>query len=266
MRFFKFLIVLILANSFVSCITNKDIVYLQGNDKNGEGIQLSEIDAKPYRVQVNDVISINIKAIDSKLVELFSPSTSTTNSTSQMSQQGLYFNGFTVDSHGNIRIPVIGELNVLGFTLDEIRLKVEDLLLKEYFKTEARIFVNVKLAGFKYVMMGEVGSPGTQVLFQDNVTILEAIANSGDIPVTGNRKDIQIIRKHPNGYETISVDVTDAALLKSPKLYLQPNDYVYVKPLKQKSWGTGTTAIQTVGTIMTALSLITTSIVLLKNL
>ncbi len=266
MRFIKFLIICIVVNSTVSCITNRDIVYLQENGKSIEGIQLAEIDAKPYRVQINDVISINIKAIDQKLVELFSTATTTASGNNQMSQQGLYFNGFTVDTHGNIRIPVIGEMNVLGFTLDEIRIKVEELLLKEYFKTEARIFVNVKLAGFKYIMLGEVGNPGTQVLFQDNVTILEAIANSGDIPVTGNKKDIQIIRKHPNGYETISIDVTDASLLNSPKLYLQPNDYVYVKPLKQKSWGTGTTVIQTVGTIMTALSLITTSIVLLRNL
>jgi polysaccharide export outer membrane protein len=37
----------------------------------------------------------------------------------------LYFDGFTVDDHGNIRMPVLGELNVIGFTLDEIRVKLK---------------------------------------------------------------------------------------------------------------------------------------------
>jgi polysaccharide export outer membrane protein len=31
------------------------------------------------------------------------------------SATGLYFDGFTVDDHGNIRMPVLGELNVIGF-------------------------------------------------------------------------------------------------------------------------------------------------------
>jgi polysaccharide export outer membrane protein len=28
----------------------------------------------------------------------------------------LYFDGFTVDDHGNIRVPVLGDLNVIGYT------------------------------------------------------------------------------------------------------------------------------------------------------
>jgi polysaccharide export outer membrane protein len=43
---------------------------------------------------------------------------STTNEgTAGKSESGLYFDGFTVDDHGNIRMPVLGELNVIGFTL-----------------------------------------------------------------------------------------------------------------------------------------------------
>ena len=42
-------------------------------------------------------------------------------------------------------------------------------------------------------------------------------------------------------------------------------DYVYVKPLKQKTWGTGKTGIESLGTIITILSLATTTFLLLKN-
>jgi polysaccharide export outer membrane protein len=50
------------------------------------------------------------------------------------SEAGLYFDGFTVDDHGNIRFPILGELNVIGYTLEEVRIKIEKQLLEDYFK------------------------------------------------------------------------------------------------------------------------------------
>ena len=258
----KILFIVLTAAFSVSCISNKQLVYLQQKDNTNNTIEVTQEASKPYRVQTNDIISIMIKSLDQKLVEMFSPSQTGVQETSQ---QGLYFTGFTVDDHGNIRIPVIGEMNVLGYTLDEIRLKVEKQLLDDYFKAEANIFVTVRLAGLRYTMNGEIGSPGTKVLFQDKVTIMEAIANSGDITMTGNRKDVQIIRKFPYGFETFSLDLTDAKSMNSPYYYIQPNDYIYIKPLKQKSWGTGTTGVQTFATIVSALSLVTTALLLSKN-
>ncbi|WP_264548152.1 polysaccharide biosynthesis/export family protein [Flavobacterium sp. N2820] len=259
----KIVFIALLATLFVSCIPNKDLIYLQNKGGKSNSIEVAQEASKPYRVQTNDIISISIKSLDQKLVEMFSPSQTGAQETSQ---EGLYFTGFTVNDHGNIRVPVLGELNVLGYTLDEIRLKVEKQLLDDYFKAEANIFVTVKLAGLRYTINGEIGSPGTNVLFQDKVTIMEAIANSGDITITGNRKDVQIIRKYPHGFETYSLDLTDAKSMNSPYFYIQPNDYIVVKPLKQKSWGTGTTGVQTVATIVSALSLVTTAILLSKNL
>ncbi len=151
--------------------------------------------------------------------------------------QNCILDGFTVDDHGNIRIPILGELNVIGYTLEEIRIRIEKQLLAEYFKKEANIFVTVKLAGFKYTINGEVGSAGTKVLFQDHVNIMEAIANSGDITITGNRKAVTIIRQSPTGSEMHDIDLTDINVMKSPYFYLQPNDYIYVKPLKTKNMG-----------------------------
>ncbi|WP_317125176.1 hypothetical protein [Flavobacterium macacae] len=62
-----------------------------------------------------------------------------------------------------------------------------------------------------------------------------------------------------------SLDLTDISAMNSPYYYLQPNDYIYIKPLKQKSWGTGTTGISSLGTIITLISLVTTTIVLLTR-
>lgn len=255
-------IFLIITIIFSSCVPSKDLIYLQNKNNSETNSNVNLVNIKPYRMQTNDVLSISIKTLDPKLSQIFA----TTNlGVVSNSEQGLYFDGFTIDDHGNIRIPVLGEMNVLGFTANEVRLKIEEKLLKDYFNKESNLFINVKLAGFRYTINGEVGATGTKILYQEKVNILEAIANSGDITTTGNRKEVQIIRQFPQGTEIHSIDLTSIEATKSPYYFLQPNDYIYVKPLKQKTWGTGKTGIESLGTIITLLSLITTTFLLLKK-
>lgn len=245
---------------FTSCVPTKDLIYLQNKGNNSETTSVIPVVLKPYRLQTSDILSITIKATDPKLVEIFNNS-----SLQSSSSEGLYLSGYTIDDHGNIRMPIIGEVNVLGYTADEVRQKVEKILLDDHFKKEAGIFVNVKLSGFRYTINGEVGNTGTKILYQDKVNILEAVANSGDITITGDRKDVKVIRQFPQGTETFSIDLTDSNATKSPAYFLQPNDYIYVKPLKQKTWGTGKTGIESLGTVITLLSLATTTYLLLTN-
>ncbi|KFF05237.1 polysaccharide biosynthesis/export family protein [Flavobacterium reichenbachii] len=260
----SFYILLLINGLFTSCIPVKDLVYLQDKNTSTEQNTIAEAGVKPYRLQANDVLSISIKAIDPKLVSIFN-TTESSGTSGGKNESSLYFDGFTVDDHGNIRMPLLGEINVIGYTLEEVRVKIEKKLLEEYFKSEANIFVTIKLAGFRYTINGEVGSTGTKTLFQNNVNIMEAIANSGDITTVGNRKAVTIIRQTPTGVQMNDIDLTDVNVMKSPYYNLQPNDYIYVKPLRQKTWGTGQTGIQSIATIITLLSLATTVYLILKN-
>jgi polysaccharide biosynthesis/export protein len=246
-----------------SCIPNKDLLYLQNKNNSDKETLINEVVNKPYRVQVNDLLSVRIKALDQKIVEIFNPST--TQGTNVNQADALYFEGFTVNDHGVIRVPVLGEVSVIGQTLDEIRINIEKLLLKEYFNKEAEIFVTVKLGGLRYTINGEVANPGTKTLLQEKVNILEAIANSGDITIVGNRKEVMVVRQYPNGTEIHTIDLTSIQAMKSPYYYVQPNDYIYIKPLKQKSWGFGTNGLQSFTTILTALSLVLTTFLLIKK-
>ncbi len=256
-----FIIVLLIGFLFTSCVPTQDLIYLQKKGDSSNNL-INTIAIKPYRLQTNDILSITVKAIDPKLVEIFNMESG---SQAAISEQTLYLKGYSVDDHGNVRMPILGEVNVLGYTIEETRQKIETLLLNNHFKAEAGVYVTVKLSGFRYTVNGEVASTGTKVLYQDKVNILEAIANSGDINMTGNRKDVKVIRQFPQGAETFSIDLTDSKAMQSPCYYLQPNDYIYVKPLKQKSWGTGKTGIESLGTIITILSLATTTFLLLKK-
>lgn len=260
-KYTKFLLSLI-GILFASCIPTKDLIYLQNSDSKTNEQSVESIKQKPYRIQVNDILSINIKAIDLKSVEIFNTNSQNIGT---FNEQSLYLNGYTVDDHGVIRIPVLGEIMVLGKTLEEIRISIEEKLLKDYFTKEAGIFVIVKLSGFRYVINGEIVNPGTKILFQDRVTIFEAIANSGDIEITGDRRDVIVMRRFPHGTETFHVDLTNSTAMNSPVYYLQPNDYIYIKPLKQKTWGTGKTGIESLTTIITILTLASTTYLLLRN-
>jgi len=177
---------------FSSCIPIKDLVYLQNKNETKTVAPITEVMLKSYHLQVSDVLSITIKADDPKLTFIFNP---TNKGETDNGGASLYFSGYTLDDHGNIRIPVLGEMSAIGYTVDELRLKIEKQLLDEYFKKEANIFVIVRLAGFKYTINGEVGSVGTKFLYQDHVNIMEAIANSRDIAITGDRKNVSIIRQ-----------------------------------------------------------------------
>ncbi|MFT5628795.1 MAG: polysaccharide export outer membrane protein [Dokdonia sp.] len=245
-----------------SCIPQKDIVYLQNKNTTTDSTQVMLELQKPYRVQINDILNIRLKVLDQENAIIFNPVGEV--SLNATSAERAYFDGFTVDLHGNIRIPSMGKVNVLGYNTEEIEEVLKNRLLKEQFKETANIFVTVKLSGLRYTANGEVGSPGTMTVFQERVNIFEAIANVGEIPVTGNKKEVQIIRQYPQGQQIHTIDLTDINVLKSPYYYIQPNDIIYVKPLPQKSWGTGTTAVQTLGTIVTVLSLVATTILLIR--
>lgn len=265
MKRFSLFFCLILCVYFSSCITNKDIVYLQDKGTIVNDSLLIKETSKPYRVQVNDILSIKVKALDAELIAIFNPVEASGNTASLGGAQ-LYFNGFTVDLHGNIKFPILGDINVLGFTIEEIEDKVKTELLRQYFKDTAELFVTVKLAGLRYTVTGEVGGTGVYTLFQDRVNIIEALANAGDIKNTGDRTDVLVIRQYPQGQKIHHIDLTDLAAMQSPFYYIQPNDMILVKPLKRKALGAGETATQTLTTIASIFSLIVTTYFLTKNL
>ena len=256
------LYLLLVVVSFTSCISTKKITYLQAEETAIDSVLSIQRLQKPYRIQVNDLLSIRVKALDQELVGMFNPIGEA--NPGATGEESMYYDGFTVDLHGNIRVPTLGKINVLGYTVEEVQEKIEEELLSQYFKEEANIFVTVKLAGIRYTTLGEIGS-GSQVIYKEQVTIMEAVANAGGITEFGDMTDVKIIRQYPGGAEKIhNIDLTSISATKSPYYFIQPNDLILVNPLPQKSWGLGTTGIEnfrTLASIITVLS----SIILLST-
>lgn len=261
----KRLLIIILISFFASCVPNKDLVYLQGTPVTKKDVY--KLKNEPYRLQVDDVLTIDIKAKDENSVSMFKKTEDVAigNSNNQSSSGANLQSGYSIDRHGNIRLPYIGEINVLGYTTKEVRMKLEKELL-QFFKNEEDLFVSVNLSGIKFTILGEVNEPGTKVINQNSLNIIEAIANSGDITVTGNRKKVELWRTTAGARKKYTIDLTRATAFDSEVYYIQPNDLIYVIPLKQKAWGTGTTGLQSLTTIISVFTLVTSTILLVRNL
>jgi polysaccharide export outer membrane protein len=178
-----------------------------------------------YKLQAADVIYVKVMSLDKSVTDMFNQDiVSTLGSYSG----GMYIVGHSIDLEGNVSLPILGKVNILGLTLEEAKQKIENLT--NTFINDARI--ELKLVSFKISMLGEVKRPGQITISNDRSNILEAIAIAGDISYNGNIKKVLILRSANNQTKTIRVDLTKRELLASQEYFLQPNDIIYVEPYK----------------------------------
>lgn len=265
-------IVIIVVLLTSSCVPNSKITYLQQSKTilNDSLITIRKIQP-PYRLQVHDILSIQIKApVDPDLVKMFNVGNTDNSNNIGMVQNirggALYFTGYTVDQHGDIRVPQLGKIKAIGMTVEELRELIEKRLLTEYFKENANLFVTVKLDGLRYTMVGEVNGTGQKIIYRDQVSIIEAIADGGGVPITGDLTAVKIIRQYPDGVRVHELDVTSIDVVYSPYYYIQPNDMIVINPLPQKALGTGTTGLSSFTTIISVFTALATTVLLINNI
>ena len=245
---------LVLIFLFLSCVPTKDLIYLSGTPK--ENKEIHKINTNPDKLQVGDNISIDVTSDNVNLVAVFLKSSG---SLSENTSSPVIY---SIDVNGNIRMPILGEINVLGYTTKEVRVKIEEKFAN-YFMKEDSYFVSVKLDGIKYTIMGEINSPGPKVVYQNQLSILDAITFSGDIPISGDKKNVEVIRISPNGNKKVTIDLTSINALNSEIFFIQNNDYINIKALRQKSLTEG---LKPITGIVSLISLLTTTILILRGL
>ncbi len=131
----KGLTIALFAVTAFSCVSNEKIIYLQnleGNKPIPEG-ELISYEIPEYRLQYNDIIDVNVQTIDD-LIEGGFNNKNIPGNNQQMQVAGqsggdiYYMTGYTVDEKGNIRLPIVGEVQVKDKTIDEARLEIEKKL------------------------------------------------------------------------------------------------------------------------------------------
>ncbi len=229
-RFLKLLQFTLLVIVLSSCYYNKRLIYFQDKDFSEIQSTLMENKRSIYRIQPNDIISIKVKSsTDPQVSDLFNIVTTTQ---AQFANPGsFYLEGYSVDESGKIYLPILGPLTVKELSLDEVQTLIQTNANK-YLKNSTVI---VKLLSFKVTVLGEVRNPGYHYVYNNQVTLLEALGLAGDLTNFASRKNVKLIRQVSRGSEVVLLDLRDPNLLKSKYFFLMPNDVIYVEPLKARA-------------------------------
>ena len=234
--------------TFSSCVPQKKMLLLKEIEMTNETTSIEYLNERTldYRLQPGDNLYIKaISIIDAQnSVALNGGDQRSGNYMS--SDASIYLNSYTVNEDGYIDYPMTGLVEVKNLTVDQVKNKLQEELSK-YVKETALM---VKLSNFDLTILGEVTKPGKYKVYQSEISILEAIAMSGNTTSFAKTDNVKIVRHTENGNEIAIVNIGDADILTSPYYYLKPNDIVYVEPMKIKQWGFTTFPYSTVISVL----------------
>jgi len=137
---------------------------------------------------------------------------------------------FLVDRNGNIEYPQLGTLHVEGLTREDLSQFIKSKLDTALINPS----VVVRFQNFKITILGEVRAPGSYTFPTENVTILEALGQSGDISEYGKKDNVIVIRQENGAVERGRINLTSDSLFSSPYFYLQQRDVVLVEATQRR--------------------------------
>ena len=221
-----------------SCNTSKRITYFQDIQDYKDTSGVVEQPAPEIRLRPDDKISIIVNSKDPELTALFNlPYTTrilgSTNENISNTNQGT--SGYTVKRDGTIDFPVLGSIQVVGKTRDELSAFIKNELITQGLVNDP--VVTVEFVNLQFSVMGEVRTPGSYKITRDYVTILDALSMAGDLNINGKRDNVLVLRPDSIGKLTAyTVDMRSfASVQNSPVYYIHQNDYIYVEPNKKKA-------------------------------
>lgn len=243
-----------------SCISIDDLTSFQDAQVSTKNIvNYGRFPTSDYIIRPYDLLSINLNSYKQGQDASDFVNGSGSGGVVRVDPASLYVTSYTVNDAGMIRLPLLGDLKVSGLTASQIKDLVDEEL-KGYLKYSSS---TVKLASFRVTMLGEVAQPGVQYIYNTKTNLLQGIGLAGDFTDIADRKRVKIFREHGRETEAIYLDLTKSDFLTSDYYFLQPDDVIYVEPLKIKAWNQNS---RTAGIFLSATSVGITIINLIVTL
>ncbi len=240
-----------------SCISNKRITYLQNLPDNpeiglDEFIPYAEVEYR-YILQPFDIVSIDFASSNEDLVKAFEYQGSRAIRGGGMGGASdlFYFTGYSIDQEGDIELPQLGKVRIGSLNEEEAQGKVQEAI-NGYFKEE--IFVKLRIGGIRFTALGEFSNSGTQVILKNRATIFDALAVAGESNVLAKKNKLFIIRQYDKGTKIHQINLNDRQLLASPYYFIQPNDILYLEPMKIRQFGNADNLTASLGLIISVTS------------
>ena len=213
----------------VGCGSSKEVAYWQNIDSISLAASKGLYDAK---IMPKDELTILVQTTDPLTSEPFN--LRLTGQTSSKNQ----ITGYLVDNDGIINFPIVGKIHVAGLTKTEC----EDLIkskIQPYLARTENPLVSVRTSSYRITVIGEVNRPGVIPVSTEKISLIEALAEAGDMTIYGKRDNVLLVREDKSGEKhKVRLNMNDANIINSPYYYLQQNDIVYVEPHKVKARNT----------------------------
>jgi len=276
-RYLFNIILLFTICSISSCISQKDVRYLQPSESltiDEEG--LVPYNVPEYRITKGDILTLNVvttpkgdaaqfySSLNASAANGGSSAAATGGATTGGSGSGtggnptFYFNGLKVDSNGDVNVFGIGYVKAEGRTVEDMTKEIQTRVNENFLQGKAEARLN--LDGIRYYILGDmesVGITGEKTAYVTQLNIMQALAMNGGLNRTVDRKSITIHRKYPEGIKTAKLDLTREDAMNSPYYWLQNGDIIYLNTNGKSINGFGKEPLQT---LTTGVSLITTVI------
>ena len=215
-----------------SCLTTRQTNLLRESESGIPSYPRMNTPVEEYRVKMGDQLSIMITTnpLDLLTTQLFSYF-------SMMYGGGMgeevSSRSFPVRINGTIHFPYLGDIYVKGKTTFEIQQLIEKRVNESISED---CVVRVFLENRYYSVIGEAIA-GKFPIDKEQMTIYQALAQSGYIRPYGDRKHVRIVRQTDNGTMVKSFDLRSKDVVNSEFYYIQPNDVIYVQPLGRQFLG-----------------------------
>lgn len=187
------------------------------------------------RIQSDDRLRITVSCKNPELAAPFNVSSGAvkvSTSGDVTSPDAADANTYRVDAYGDISFPIIGKIHLAGLSLPDASDKIRELIMEgNYIKDP---IVSIEFMNFHYTVLGAVAGNGTYTVDGDKVTVLEAIAKSGDLTAEADLHNIAVIRESDGERKIYTLDITNTDIFNSPAFYLAQNDIVYARPKRPK--------------------------------
>lgn len=244
--FFMSTMLLLVASMLTTgCVSQKKLVYFQGADKlyaTAQRIsQQYEMKLKPA-----DQILVKITTTDSpELLQIFARDiTMGALATTQTYNQGGGLSnayGYTVTNDGYVILPAIGKVYVDNMTCENAARTIENKIKELQIIQEPE--VTVRLLNARVTVVGAVKGPRSVSLTSERNTIIDILAQCGDLDVTSLRQNVKLFREVNGQRHMYTLDLTDVNVFNNPAFYVEQNDMIYVEP--NKSLGVKSSAFYT---------------------
>lgn len=246
---------------FSACDSGKNVPYMINMDEiPASNLSEATVNASDFTIKPGDMLQINVTASNADAVAPFNkikyvPTLGTSAYT--MGDRGSIF--YVVEDNGTIDFPVLGKLHIGGMTKVALENYIASLIYPKYLNEAPD--VECRIQNFRVFCIGEFGHAGIVSAENGRLTLIEAIAQSGDLTLQGRRDNIMLIRTDPNGQRTVKrININDANFIAQPEFFLQQNDILYVEPNKYKKrsvWSVPPAYSFSVGVLGTLMSVIT---------